>query len=87
MLFGNSKGQSSELTINGNVIEKVHKTKFLGAIIDDKLKWNDQINQFKSKLSKTISVLYIHVQGFKMFNRFNGSMMIRSRLNRMSRRI
>ena len=50
MLFGNSKGQSSELTINGNVIEKVHKTKFLGVIIDDKLKWNDQINQVKSKI-------------------------------------
>ena len=58
MLLGNNKGQSSELTINGNVIEKVYKAKFLGVIIDDKLIWNDQINQVKSKLSKTISVLY-----------------------------
>ena len=35
----------------------MHKTTFLGVMFDDILKWNDQIDQVRCKLSKTISVL------------------------------
>ena len=45
MVCGKDRNQDSVLTIQGNVIEKVHKTKFLGVIIDDKLQWSEQINK------------------------------------------
>ena len=41
-----------------NVVECVTKTKFLGVIIDNKLKWNDHITYVKSKISKTIGLFY-----------------------------
>ena len=41
-----------------NVVECVIKTKFLGVIIDNKLKWNDHITYVKSKISKTIGFFY-----------------------------
>ena len=58
MVFGKDRNQDSILTIQGNVIEKVHKTKFLGVITDDKLQWSEQICYVKSKLVKCISVMY-----------------------------
>ena len=36
----------------------VTTTKFLGVIIDHKFKWNDHITYVKSKISKSISILY-----------------------------
>ena len=36
---GCSQSESHTLALNGNVIEKVSQTKFLGVIIDDKLSW------------------------------------------------
>ena len=41
-----------------NVVECVTKTKFLGVIIDNKLKWNNHITYVKSKISKTIGLFY-----------------------------
>ena len=41
-----------------NVVECVTRTKFLGVIIDNKLKWNDHITYVKSKISKTIGLFY-----------------------------
>ena len=36
----------------------VTTTKFLGVIIDHKFKWNDHITYVKSKISKSIGILY-----------------------------
>ena len=41
-----------------NEVECVTRTKFLGVIIDNKLKWNDHITYVKSKISKTIGFFY-----------------------------
>ena len=41
-----------------NVIECVTRTKFLGVMIDNKLKRNDHITCVKSKISKTIELFY-----------------------------
>ena len=41
-----------------NVVECVTRTKFLGVIIDNKLKWNDHITYVRSKISKTFGLFY-----------------------------
>ena len=38
------------LTLNGSVIKRVIETKFLGVIIDDKLKWQSHTSYINSKL-------------------------------------
>ena len=38
-------------------ISRVHTTKFLGVIIDEKLNWKEHINYIKTKLSKRISIM------------------------------
>ncbi len=43
---------------NNVVIERVSKIKFLGIIIDNKLCWKPHINYIKTKISKSIAVLY-----------------------------
>ena len=48
----------SELFIDNNVITKVHSSKFLGIIIDEKLKWQDYINAVANKVSKSLGVIY-----------------------------
>ena len=40
-----------QLELDNNPIPTVNKTKFLGVIIDDKLKWTDHINNVISKIS------------------------------------
>ena len=47
--------KNSELFIHNNVITKVHSSKFLGIIIDEKLKWQDHIN---AVVSKSLGVIY-----------------------------
>lgn len=37
---------------------KEYENKFLGVIIDDKLSWKSHINHVKTKMSKTIAILY-----------------------------
>ena len=56
MVFGKYNDTETILTVQGNVIEKVHKTKFLGVIIDDKLNWSEQIDNVKRKLNKALSI-------------------------------
>ena len=46
------------LKINNEYIKHVHKTKFLGIIIDDNLKWEDHIKTIESKVSKNLGLLY-----------------------------
>ena len=47
-----------QISMQRNVVECVTRTKFLGVIIDNKLKWNDHITYLKSKISKTIGLFY-----------------------------
>ena len=49
---------NSELFIDNNVIIKVHSSKFLGIIIDEKLKWQEHINAVANKVSKSLGVIY-----------------------------
>ena len=44
--------------INSIVIERVSEIKLLGMIIDNKLCWKPHINYIKTKISKSIAVLY-----------------------------
>ena len=45
------------LMINGESIEEVSQSKFLGVIIDNKLTWANHINYIKSKISKGIGIV------------------------------
>ena len=45
--------------MNNSIITRVRATKFLGVIIDEKLTWKDHISFVRSKLSKTVGILYI----------------------------
>ncbi len=40
------------------ILKEFNVTKFLGVHVDDKLKWDVQINPVCQKLSKNISILY-----------------------------
>ena len=48
---------SNNLTIQGQVIDKVNETKFLGVMVDDKLSWASHINYISKKISKGIGIL------------------------------
>ena len=43
--------------ISGKNLVNVNNTKFLGVIIDSKLKWSDHIRYTKNKISKSIGIL------------------------------
>ena len=47
-----------QISINNIVIERVKSTKFLGVMIDDNLNWKMHISHVKSKLSKSIAIIY-----------------------------
>ena len=49
---------SNRLTIQGENINQVHETKFLGVMVDDKLSWACHINYISKKVSKGIGILY-----------------------------
>ena len=46
-----------QIKINKIVIDQVDKTKFLGVIINEILKWNNHIKIITSKVSKNISIM------------------------------
>lgn len=69
MLFSqNKKFKTTDLNlkIEGNKIERVHSTKFLGVMIDDQMTWKAHINHLTSKLSKSIGIL---ARARKVFDR------------------
>jgi len=63
ILFNNDKSiqntpdVSLKLLLNGEVISKVNKTKFLGITIDENLNWKEQINVCKGKISSGLYIL------------------------------
>ena len=60
MLFHRARIKTSdiEVVMQNKSINCVTSTKFLGIIIDNKLKWNEHITYVKNKISKVIDVLY-----------------------------
>ena len=48
--------------IQGNIIDHVNATQFLGIIIDNKLNWSGHINNIK-KISKSLGIIY-KIQSF-----------------------
>merc|ERR1712035_19378 len=59
IIFGNKPvNLSRNLTISNTEIEIVSENKFLGVIGDDKLSWKSHINHVKSKMAKSIAILY-----------------------------
>lgn len=46
------------IILNGNKIEQISHTKFLGVYIDEHLNWEEHIKQIGSKVSKSIGVLW-----------------------------
>ena len=46
-----------KLKIDQIVIDQVDKTKFLGVIINDNLKWNDHIKPVTSNVSENIGII------------------------------
>lgn len=59
ILFGNrSINREVKIKIDNVEIEQVSENKFLGVIIDNKLNWKSHINNTRSKISKTIAIMY-----------------------------
>ena len=59
ILFGNRKNIDNVcISMNNSIITRVRATKFLGVIIDEKLTWKDHISLVRSKLSKTVGIVY-----------------------------
>ena len=50
--------QVNRITIHDKTIERQHKGKFLGVILDDTLSFKDHITQISKKLSKVVGILY-----------------------------
>ena len=46
------------ISMNNSIITRVRATTFLGVIIDEKLTWKDHISLVRSKLAKTVAILY-----------------------------
>ncbi len=60
MIFHRSriKNDVKNIMFQDEVIHRVSSTKFLGVIIDDKLKWKEHITYVKNKVSKSFGILY-----------------------------
>ena len=58
MLFGYGKRDVQvKMEIDGVEIERVHKMKFLGVMIDDLISWKSHIKLVQTKLSESIAVI------------------------------
>ena len=57
MLFSRHK-EEINIDIEGIEIKRVDKTKFLGLILDDKLRWQDQMDVINNKVAKAIGILH-----------------------------
>ena len=62
--------------MKGKTVQYVSTTKFIGVIIDNKLKWNDHIIYIKNEISKSIGIISKMRQYFdrttlkKLYNTF-----------------
>ena len=60
MVFHRARIKAKDLhfEMRGNIIGCVTATKYLGVILDNKLKWTSHILYIKNKISKTIGLFY-----------------------------
>ena len=60
IMFANKKQHrpTVNITLNGTNVEQVSHKKILGVIIDENFTWREQIKTVKTKVSKSIAVLY-----------------------------
>ncbi len=59
MIFnGNRRGEECNISIDGMNVNRVHVTKFLGVLVDDKLSWTNQITSVCKNVAKNTSILY-----------------------------
>ena len=62
MLIGNSHntlrfGNLLTIQIDGHLIKRVHKTKYLGIIVDNSLIWNEQIDFISTKIKRNVGMM------------------------------
>ena len=59
MVFHRSRIKTNDVNVimQQNIIERVNSTKFLGLIIDDKLKWHEHIQQVTHKIARSVGIL------------------------------
>ena len=72
MIFHRAKFKTTgqDVIMQNSALTCVTTTKFLGVIIDHKFKWNDHITYVKSKISKSIGILY-KIQRFLDMNTYH----------------
>ena len=60
MLFHRAriKGNNLVVKINDSVLNRVNSMKYLGVIIDHKLKWCEHISYVKNKVSKGLGIIF-----------------------------
>ena len=60
MLFHRAriKGNNLVVKINDSVLNSVNNMKYLGVIIDHKLKWCEHISYVKNKVSKGLGIIF-----------------------------
>jgi len=46
-----------ELKLDGNVLERVSSTKFLGVFIDEKVEWKEHIIHISLKISQSLGIM------------------------------
>ena len=80
--FANEYDNSRAIYINGQLITKVHTTKFLGIIIDDKLNWHAHLEYLSKKLrSMTGAIKRMRLSIPKAYYRTIYSALFESHLN------
>ena len=62
MLIGTSHntlqfGDLLAIRIDDQLIKRVHKTKYLGIIVDDSLTWNEQIDFISTKIKRNVGMI------------------------------
>ena len=51
--------KSYNIKINNNTIKQVHSARFLGIVLDEKLKWDDHVKQLSESLTQIINAFKI----------------------------
>ena len=59
IIFGNKHIllNSSQLILDGKILEQVKETKFLGVVLDEKLNWSQHINHISLKISRGLGII------------------------------
>ena len=59
MIFSRRKlSHNLRLVIEGTEIQRTSEARFLGVLVDDKLKWSQHVKTLKSKMSRYVGIMY-----------------------------